>query len=414
MHSPRPDRFGHVNTASEDWWPAPAPLYCSAIVRVLLMSPVSGHDIPGGDVAYTEALLARPPEGVTYTTYVDALSHGTLVDRGRRPKHGVMHGTDALVFAARAVEIGLRKSGLMYREPYRYLSVDPDAFDLVHAHVFPMRLVDTEVPLVTSSGFPLPVLYEDRFGWSHRRVAVATEAERVLSRMMGAEPFWLPPRRATRTMVQSDHYRDALIAAGADPNRVAVRTLGIQGEAGESRLRRPTTVGFVSTMFEQKGGNVVLAAFQKLLAEHPDARLVIVGSDRRPHDVAVPDGSVSWVGRVDRNQVLDELLPTIDILAHPTRCDSGPPYVILEALQRGIPVVTSDVPWIDEGLAGAGVRRVAADPSQVSGALIDLFDPETYAEASIAAIDLWRSRYSMDVVAELIGATYREALATRG
>ena len=87
--------------------------------------------------------------------------------------------------------------------------------------------------------------------------------------------------------------------------------------------------------------------------------------------------------------------------------------MILEALQRGIPVVTSDVPWIDEGLAGAGVRRVTTDPVQVSGALIDLFEPDTYAEASIAAIDLWRSRYSMDVVAELIGATYREALATR-
>ena len=93
------------------------PLYCSAIVRVLLMSPVSGHDVPGGDVAYTEALIARPPDGVTYTTYVDALSRGTLVERGRRPKHGVMQGTDALIFAGRAVEIGLRKSDCYTMSP---------------------------------------------------------------------------------------------------------------------------------------------------------------------------------------------------------------------------------------------------------------------------------------------------------
>ncbi len=87
--------------------------------------------------------------------------------------------------------------------------------------------------------------------------------------------------------------------------------------------------------------------------------------------------------------------------------------MILEALQRGIPVVTSDLAWIDEGLTGPAVRRVPADPSSVSGALIDLFDPGTYVEASTAAVDLWRSRYSMDVLAELIGTTYREALAAR-
>ena len=54
-----------------------------------------------------------------------------------------------------------------------------------------------------------------------------------------------------------------------------------------------------------------------------------------------------------------------------------------------------------------------ADPSPVGGALIELFDPETYVAASAAATELWRSRYSMDVLAELIGTTYREAMAAR-
>jgi glycosyltransferase involved in cell wall biosynthesis len=214
-------------------------------------------------------------------------------------------------------------------------------------------------------------------------------------------------------MVQSEHYRDTLIAAGADPDRVAMRTLGIDGVAGEPRTRRPTTVGFVTSMFEEKGGHVVLAAFQKLLAERPDARLVIVGSEWRPHDVPLPEGSVTWTGRVGRQRVLEELMPAIDVLVLPTRCDSGPPYVVIEALQRGIPVVTSDLPWMDEGLTGAGVRRVRPDPPQVGEALIDLFHEDTYTGASVAAIDLWRSRYSMDVLAELIGATYREAIAGR-
>lgn len=377
------------------------------------MSPVSSHDVAGGDVAYTEALVARPPDGVSYTTYVDALADGSLVERGRRPRHGVMRATDAVVFGARAVELGLRRSRIMFREPYRYLSVVPGAFDLVHAHVFPVRLIGTGVPLVTSSGFPLPVLYEDRFQWSHRRVVTAGAAERVLARAVGAEVPWLPPRRAVRTMVQSVHFRDQLVAAGADRSEVVVRTLGIDGGPGPVRRGRPVTVGFISTGFEEKGGPVVLAAFQKLLAEYPGAHLVVIGSEGQHHDVSLPTGSVTWAGRVPRHRVLNELLPAIDVLAHPTRCDSGPPYVILEALQRGIPVVTSDLVWIDEGLAGPGVRRVPADAGRVSEALIELFDTDTYHEASAAAVQLWRTRYSMEVLAEQIGATYREALAAR-
>ncbi len=368
-------------------------------MRVLLISPVSGRD---------------PSGGVTYTTYDEALAEGTLVERGRRPKHGSVRGVDALAFAGRALEIGLRRSGLMFREYYRYLTPRPGAFDLVHAHVFPVRLIDSDVPLVTSSGFPLPVLYEDRFGWSHRHVVAAAAAERALSKLVGGEPSWFPPRRAARTMVQSLHYRDALLRAGADPAAVVVRTLGSQGASGAARTSRPTTIGFISSMFEEKGGNVVLDAFRQVLARHPDARLVVVGTERPAYDIGLPEESMTWTGRVSHERVLDELLVDIDVLVHPTRCDSGPPYVILESLQRGVPVVTSDVPWIDEGLTGAGVRRVPADPSPVSRALIELLDPDTYARASAGALELWRSRYSMDVLAELIGQTYREALASHG
>jgi len=380
-------------------------------MRVLLMSPVAGHDVPGGDVAYTEALLARPPTGVTYTSYVDALAEGSLVERGRRPRHGSISGTDVVVLGARAVELGLRASGLMFRESYRYLTVDPDAFDLVHAHIFAIRLIASDLPLVTSSGFPLSVLYEDRFYWTHRRVIVAAAADRVMSRVVGAELPWLPPRRASRTMVQSAHYRNRLIEGGAGPDRVAVRTLGIEGRGSTPRNRRPTTVGFVTTTFEQKGGSTVLEAFRRLLAERPDARLVIVGSERGPSPDGLPAESVTWMGMVPRRRLLEEILPAVDVMVLPTHCDSGPPFAILEALQRGIPVVTSDLVWIDEELAGPGVRRVPVDPTLVAAALIDLLDEDTYRRASAAAVALWEARYTMDVVAEQVGATYREALA---
>ena len=149
-------------------------------MQVLLLSPVAGVDVGGGDVTYTEALLAHPPAGVTYTTYTDALEAGSLVERGRRLRHGRPRPADVAILGARAAEAVLRRSGVLFREPYRFLTVDPDAFDLVHAHVFAMRQVGSDVPLVTSSGFPLPVLYRDRFGWPARRAAAVGGGERAV------------------------------------------------------------------------------------------------------------------------------------------------------------------------------------------------------------------------------------------
>ena len=385
-------------------------MYCPLITRVLLLSPVSGHDIAGGDVAFTEALLARPPEGVTYTTYIDALADGTLVERGRRPKHGTMRARDTVIFCARGIELALRRIGLLFREPYRYFTVDPDAFDLVHSHVFSLRLVESDPPLVISAGFPLSVLYEDRFHWSHRHVLVATWMEHLLARTFGVQVPWFPPRAAALSLVQSDHYRNSLIEAGADPRQVVVRTLAIDGTPSEPRSGPPQPIGFISTDFEGKGGRVVVDAFRSLLATHPDARLVIVGTDTLPSDLILPDGSVEWLGRVSRSEVLESVFPRIDVLVHPTRCDSGPPFVILEALQRAIPVITSDLVWIDEGLAGDGVRRVPGDTEHVSLALADLFDAANYGDASRAAVALWETRYSMDVLAGHLGDDYDVAL----
>ena len=382
-------------------------------MQVLLLSPVAGVDVGGGDVTYTEALLAHPPAGVTYTTYTDALEAGSLVERGRRLRHGRPRPADVAILGARAAEAVLRRSGVLFREPYRFLTVDPDAFDLVHAHVFAMRQVGSDVPLVTSSGFPLPVLYRDRFGWPARRAAAVGGGERAVAALLGAELPWRPPKRARRTMVQSDHFREVLVAAGGDPRRIDVRPLGLDGAAGAPRRGPVRTVGFVATTFEEKGGAEAVAAVAALGDRWPDVRLEVVGST--PRD-GIPDGltGVTWRDRVSREELLGPVLAGIDILVLPTRCDSGPPYVVLEALQRGIPVVVSDLAWIDHGLTGPGVRRVPPRSGPVAEALAELCDPATYVEASRAALDLWRTRYAMDVVATAVGETYRAALGVPG
>jgi hypothetical protein len=140
-------------------------------MKALLFSPVPGRDVAGGDTSYTESLLADPPDGVTYTTYADALDEGSMVLRGRRPDKGRAGRSDIGLFGLRTGEAAARKSGLMFAEPLWFATVDPAAFDVVHLHLFSLRQVDSAVPVVSSAGYPLNVLYHEGRGWSASRTA---------------------------------------------------------------------------------------------------------------------------------------------------------------------------------------------------------------------------------------------------
>ncbi len=101
-------------------------------LRVLLLAPLPDIDPAPGDVAYTQSLLQEPPPGVRYTTYVEALAEGTLVMRGRRPRHGHWRLRDGGLLALRAFERGAR-GRLMFSEPFWFADVDGGAISISFA-----------------------------------------------------------------------------------------------------------------------------------------------------------------------------------------------------------------------------------------------------------------------------------------
>src|SRR4051812_11376901 len=123
--------------------------------RVLLISPVPGLDPPNGDVVYTQSLLEHPPPGVEYETYPDALRSGRLRELGRRQEYVEASGLARFRAVGRiGRERGvnaLRARGALFREPFRYFSVKPGAYDLVHCHVFSAAFPKLDVPLVMSN-----------------------------------------------------------------------------------------------------------------------------------------------------------------------------------------------------------------------------------------------------------------------
>jgi glycosyltransferase involved in cell wall biosynthesis len=154
-----------------------------------------------------------------------------------------------------------------------------------------------------------------------------------------------------------------------DPERrVSVRReLGLQASE--------TCVGFIGRIVPQKNLDVLLRSFQAAAGRSGGLRLVVVGSG--PLSEAMVglsqslglEDQVIWCG--DRNAA--DMLPGFDIFALPSRTESCP-YVVIEAMAQGIPVVATAVGGlpmlVSDGFNGRLVP--AANVDAFSSALLEL------------------------------------------
>lgn len=389
-------------------------------LTVLLVSPVGARDVHSGDVTYTAELLATPPPGVRYVTYDEALHAGTLVELGRwRGPSGPPRTPQAVAVAGAAkAEAVLRRSGLVFREPVRHFQVTPGAFDLVHAHVFHTAFHGAHPPVVMSAGAPLAWLYRDAWGWGPTRLRMATAFDGTVARWSGASMGTHHKGQARRFVSPSRFLRDWLVATGwpADrvdvvPNYCADPLADLPTGAGWARPRSTVpTIGFVAKDFDAKGGDLVVQAHARLRARHPDLRLVIVGSAPRLPEAELAARGISWTAVVPRQELLDRVLPHLDVLAHPSGVDALP-YSVMEALGRGIPALVSDhtsLPEMVEDGAGVAVPRTV---EAVTEGLDRLLSPAVWAAASLAARAHFERRFSARTQAPALGQAYRAALS---
>ena len=147
------------------------------------------------------------------------------------------------------------------------------------------------------------------------------------------------------------------------PRAEARRALGVD----EANL----LIGFVGRLVEQKAPHVLVQAFATVARELPHARLVMVGdgplraaTEALAVKLAVSD-KILWLGERDARDVLLAL----DLFALSSRKE-GLPYVILEAMAVGLPVVAT---------AASGVE-ILIEP-RVNGHVVPTDDPVAFARA---------------------------------
>jgi len=148
---------------------------------------------------------------------------------------------------------------------------------------------------------------------------------------------------------------------------------------------RPTTIGFLGRLSEKKGAPILLAAFARIVADFPEARLVVAGPDdegiglrMRPEIERLGlSERVSFPGMVVGREKA-ELVEEFDVFALPS-ADESFGIAVVEAMEAELPVAITEhvaiagevraagagvvVPRTAEGFAAA-LRRLLGNPDE--------------------------------------------------
>ncbi|MCP9482822.1 glycosyltransferase family 4 protein [Shimia sp. CNT1-13L.2] len=104
----------------------------------------------------------------------------------------------------------------------------------------------------------------------------------------------------------------------------------------------PAQILFVGNDLARKGARRLAAWVEGPLAGR--CHLTIVSGDT----ATPPDGpNITFLGRVDHQKIIEEILPKMDVFCLPTRLDMSP-FVVVEAAAAGLPVVASRIGGMED------------------------------------------------------------------
>lgn len=235
---------------------------------------------------------------------------------------------------------------------------------------------------------------------------MAARANRIIvpSRSVAEEVAdWLP-EQAERIRVVHPGIRTAFAEPGGGLTEPRRRRLGV---------RDPYLV-YVGNLELRKNLDVLLGAFELVLAVHPGAQLVCVGGPgvgwdgiAKRHDELISSPSVVVTGYLPDGEVA-ALLRGARAFAYPSRYEGFgiPP---LEAMAAGTPVVASKASSLPEALGGHATYVAPDDREELARALSDLLDGRP-ARAELEAARAWARTFTWKRAAEATREVFSEAI----
>jgi glycogen synthase len=229
---------------------------------------------------------------------------------------------------------------------------------------------------------------------------------------------------ADRVMALSEHEREVLERLGVSKRRLRVIPLSVDPalqrmeltRPQESRFSRPVIL-FIGQLKYRKGFDVLAEAMPAIIGRFPEASIVVVSHSPVHRDtlLQIVAGNGTAANLHLLTGVSDEekarLYLEADLLVLPTRYEGfGLPLV--EAMAVGCPVISSDLPVVDEivenGVNGVLVPR--DDPAALAEGIIDLLVNRAKREAMVrAARRTIADKFGIDLYTERLLELYREA-----
>jgi glycosyltransferase involved in cell wall biosynthesis len=239
-----------------------------------------------------------------------------------------------------------------------------------------------------------------------------TVADVLGPRLLAAPQFYLPQVSvnnraiallssfsAARYVVASRLQAAELVSLGASADRVSVipnvvdseQLAGDVADAGVAWPRGGPIIGYAGHFNHVKGVDVLVRALPEVVKQHPGAQLVLAWTGLGP--VGPIQDAIRSTGMPERVHVVGRL-PVGDfirrstVLALPYRLTMGQaayPGLLLEALTTGVPLVTSDLPLLQELVAQGETAELARpeDSHDLAQRIVRLLDDPAYCLAMI-------------------------------
>jgi glycosyltransferase involved in cell wall biosynthesis len=260
-----------------------------------------------------------------------------------------------------------------------------ERFDVIRAHHFEGLLVGA----VARVGQRVPLVFDAHTLHTSELPYYALGLPNATKVTLGPWGHRASPRLAEHTICVTDTIRDKLVGeAGMDSSRVSVISNGIEIEHFDP-VRLPVSTGrsgrrliFTGNLAEYQGIDLMLKAFRRVVAQVPDARLMIASdSSFEPYDAMARElGIRDRIDLVESPAFADlpQLLGAADIALNPrTNCDRIP-VKLLNYMAAARPAVSFDssASGVTHGLNGwlaesgnveefaAGVVVLLQDPAR--------------------------------------------------
>lgn len=285
-------------------------------------------------------------------------------------------------------------------------------YDLIHSHDFKTRALSVltraliDIPLFTTTHGYIDV---------GRKRTVYNTADRKLLRRMD-EIF-----AVSGAMVED------LDAFGIESKRlrlvrncIVLENYPFRGRSDELRKELGWThgepiIGHVGRLSAEKGQRELLTAFQRVLEQHPNARLVFAGHGPDLEDLTKHRASLGLEDRAvllgHRKDILD-VYTALDLLILNSTTE-GLPNVVLEAMALGVPVVATAVGGTTELVRDAQTGWLI--PPGETGPLVDaihaaLSEPAEARRRADRAREHVEEHFGMDVLIATTHDYYRNYL----